>query len=66
MRGGSALRVPGYVYLFHIFVSGTLTGTGTQEIGSFCCGQVMLILTEEFAVDLGKLLRWGKASLPRF
>ena len=30
----------------------------------FYCGHVMLILTEEFAVNLGKFLRWRKASLP--
>jgi hypothetical protein len=54
MRGGSVLRVTGYLYLFHITASGTLTGTGTQAIGSFCCGHVILILTEDFAVDLGK------------
>jgi hypothetical protein len=66
MRAGSLLRVTGYVYLFHITVSGTLIGTGTQAIRSLCCCYLILILTEEFAVDLGKFLRWGKASFPRF
>ena len=62
-RGGSVLRVTGYVYLFHITVSGTLTGTGTQTIGSFLL-RSRNADTEEFAVNLGKFLRWRKASLP--